>query len=445
MRDPAARVRRQTDRIIRELKNPLDDQHFLHSPLAAKWVQRGDLTPYDILDRNTISAHRLPFISLPTEWSDLQFFQAAQLTLRLQQEAEEAGFDLKDASAWNVLFDGGRPVFCDLFSVEVLRSKPWWAAGQFARHFILPLLISRRRGLRAHKTFQAWRDGMPHEVAREMLGLSRFFSRYWPLMAGIGRQVDVGCISPERRLASVSVSQDRIKSFRAGLQQSLSFMLAGVNPAKSSGAPSLWQDYVAQRDHYSQQDLALKQCQLEAWLNEHRPGRILDLGCNSGEFSRLAASSGASVIALDADHGAVQRGVAQGCSGVDYLVAPIDDLRGGYGWQGLEHAGLPERLRKSVDMTLMLALVHHLSIGAGIPISMVAQFAADTSRRWLVVELISPEDPQIRLMRTERNRSDPYPDQQTQLQEFEAAGFVLKQRCELPSSTRAVLLLELAS
>lgn len=438
MRDPAALLRLESDCVVRELRVPLVAAHFLRSPLAREWVARGDLVPFEVIDDSTLSAVRLPFVSLPTEWCDVQLYQAAELTLRLQREAVQAGYELKDASAWNILFDGGRPMFCDLLSFEHLARRPWWAAGQFARNFILPLLLSQRRGLRAHKSFLAWRDGVPHEVARDMLGPGRFLTRYWPLMAG-----DMGRARSQHSERLPGTELDEIQSFRANLHHSLEWMLAGVNPHRSRPDPTTWQNYVGERSHYSDQDLQFKRQQVHAWLNLLSPSWVLDLGCNSGEFSRIAAGDGASVIAVDADHGAIQRGVAEADDRIHWLVAALDDLRGGYGWAGAEHAGLPERMRRSADMTLMLALIHHLVVGASIPLTAVAQFAAHCSRRWLVIELIAPDDVQVALMQSQRNRVDPFPGMAQQLQALAVAGFTVREQHPLPSGTRVLALLEL--
>ena len=43
------------------------------------------------------------------------------------------GCELKDATAWNVIFAGSRPVFCDHLSFRPLPSRQWWAFGQFLR------------------------------------------------------------------------------------------------------------------------------------------------------------------------------------------------------------------------------------------------------------------------------------------------------------------------
>lgn len=437
MRDPAARLVLEADRVVRELRHPLAADHFLRSALARRWRDRGDLVDYEIVDEHTVVAPRVPFVSLPVEWCDLQLFQAAELTLRLQREAVEAGFDLKDASAWNVIFQGGRPMFCDLLSFDPLTRKRWWAAGQFARHFILPLLLSARRGLPAYKAFQAWRDGVPHEVARQMMGPSRWLTRYWPLMAGSATAAGAPAL-----VEQASALAD-IQRFRAGLDPSLAWMLRGVDPRRRLPPPSVWGNYVSERGHYSDDELAIKRQRITQWTAALKPQRVLDLGCNSGEFSRLAAASGAEVVAVDLDHGAVSRGVAEDSDArIDYVVAALDDLRGGFGWNGAEHAGLPQRLRQHADLTLMLALVHHLVLGVSIPLSAVAEFAASCTRRWLVVELISPQDRQIGVMQAQRNRDDAFPAVEEQLSAFQSAGFQVVEQERLPSGTRTLVLME---
>ena len=111
MRDPDAAIRFEADRVVRMLHQPLPEEHFLHSVLAQRWVNAGVLVAFEHVGSREISAERLPFVTYPVDWCDAQLFAAAQLTLDLQREAIASGFDLKDASAWNVLFAGTRPVF----------------------------------------------------------------------------------------------------------------------------------------------------------------------------------------------------------------------------------------------------------------------------------------------------------------------------------------------
>ncbi len=70
----------------------------------------------------TIKPAVIPFISYPYEWSFGQLKDAALLTLHLQKIAIKYGMSLKDASAYNIQFLNGRPIFIDTLSFEKLES-----------------------------------------------------------------------------------------------------------------------------------------------------------------------------------------------------------------------------------------------------------------------------------------------------------------------------------
>jgi hypothetical protein len=80
------------------------------------------------------------FISYPYEWSFGQLRDAALLTLDIQERALVRGLTLRDASAYNVQFHAGRPVFIDTLSFERRKEgAPWQAYRQFCEHFVVPL------------------------------------------------------------------------------------------------------------------------------------------------------------------------------------------------------------------------------------------------------------------------------------------------------------------
>jgi hypothetical protein len=57
---------------------------------------------------------------------------------------------------------------------------------------------------------------------------------------------------------------------------------------------------------------------------------------------------------------------------------------------------------------LALALLHHLRVGAGIPLEKLAGFIADHTDH-AIVEFVSPEDPQFaRLIASRRSQFDDY-------------------------------------
>lgn len=362
----------------------------------------------------------------------------------MQRDAVEAGFDLKDASAWNVLFDGTRPVFCDLLSFTPLRMRRWWAFGQFARHFLLPLLVARRRGVHGHQAFRVWRDGMPPDVARSLIGPGRFLTRYWPLMAGKFDQ-------PEARSAALEASRERqdaaaIARFRAGLHGGAEWMPAGCRPRPRASGASTWSGYASERQHYDDASVARKRALIGEWLARLQPGWVADFGCNSGEFSRIALEHDAQVVAIDGDHDALEQAfvAGDGCTGLHPVVATIDDLLGGRGWAGAEFAGLAQRLEQRFDVVMMLALIHHLAIAAAVPFDAVATFAARCTRRWLIVELIDESDSQLSLLCEQHQRQSSEFTRPRQREAFQRAGFRLELEIELPVGTRSLALLSLS-
>ena len=183
MRDPQARLEFTEKLVFRHLLQNLPENHVLFSDVANEWVQENLLIEFTWRSTHLLESPRIAFVTSPEEWSNQQFYDAALLTLQLLEKANLANSDLKDASAWNIIFDGCKPKFCDLTSFTPLDEKNWWAGGQFVRHFISPLWLARENGFQARDFFRISRDGVLPEIVQKALGLRRFFSRCWPLVA----------------------------------------------------------------------------------------------------------------------------------------------------------------------------------------------------------------------------------------------------------------------
>ena len=70
----------------------------------------------------------IPFITYPYEWSFSQLKDAALHTLKLQKYAVSNGFILKDATAFNIAFHGGNPIFIDTLSFDFYNPDSPWKA-----------------------------------------------------------------------------------------------------------------------------------------------------------------------------------------------------------------------------------------------------------------------------------------------------------------------------
>lgn len=434
MRDPAGRLQFSHDKVIRTLASAdLRELGFLRHRAATALVDSGRLIPFAFRGDVVIESPRLPFVSYPFEWCDAQFRAAGLLTLDLAGEALAAGHELKDASAWNVIFDGARPVFCDHLSFQPLRRREWWAFGQFARHFVFPLAVSRLRGLRAHESFALYRDGLPPEKARSLLGARRFLTRLWPLLLERHAQAVPTAAATEAGKSG--------KPFHQGLIDFSRPLLAAGRGAGRS--PVRWDDYTNTRSHYSAESSRLKQDCVQRWLAHLAPAWVVDLGCNTGEFTHMAARTGANVIAVDYDHDSIERlhtGLEK-AQRVHCVVGHLGDLSGGRGWRGTEFPGLAQRLESRADVLLMLALIHHLVLSEGIPLDEVVQLAAHVSRGHVIAELLDDTDPMVAELAAQRDKGTDDFSLQRQLQAF-ATRFDVLEQVSVPQTARTLVLLK---
>lgn len=397
MRDPSGCVDLSGDKVLRSLYDVLPREDFLETSCASELVASRALVAFQIgSDRKEIYSEKVGFVTYPHEWCNEQLSDAAALTLTISEEALGAGFELKDASAWNVIFNGARPVFCDHLSFKKIDSRQWWAFAQFVRHFVYPLVLARFRKLLVKDAFKLSRDGLSPELARDILGLRRFATRYWPLMI-VGNGAALGA-APKATKSMQGVS------FHKNLYALLRWLLKGALPRD---VKSTWGEYTQERAHYSDSASEFKRLVVGRWLNQCSPKWAVDFGCNTGEFSELAIGVGAQVVAVDLDHEAVlklYRKFKVTGDMVYPVVANLDDLSGGRGWAGREFPGLVARMAGLADMVMMLALIHHLAISSSVPYLEIAQLAAQVTNDYLIVELLDASDPLVGVLAAQRDR-----------------------------------------
>jgi SAM-dependent methyltransferase len=274
-----------------------------------------------------------------------------------------------------------------------------------------------------------------------MIGWTRYFGRHWPLMARTpARAVPDAAISAQD---AEPVDLTSIARFRQSLHATLEWWMSAAMPPAHTSRKGAWGGYTQDRMHYLGDSIERKRAQVEKWLTHTQPAWVADLGCNTGEFSRMALNRGAQVIAIDGDHDSIQKlFMSSTDAGLHSVIAILDDMKGGAGWLGEESPGLMARLNQSVDLVLMLALVHHLAVAASMPLDAVAQMARRLSRGWLIVEFVGPEDPQMRLLCAQRQRDPQEFSIDRQKTAFLEAGFELRSQLELAPTHRMLALMK---
>jgi hypothetical protein len=428
MRDPEGVLQLDGTRLLRRLYHPVAADHFLLSEPAARLVSQQRLVAFKFLNDTTIESSHIPFVTYPHEWTDSQHLSAASLTLDVCEAAEGVGYELKDASAWNVLFDGMRPVFCDHLSFVKRSSRRWRAFAQFVCHFILPLAVSRYRGVTSRECFLLSKDGIAPEQAQRLLGWRRFATRYWPLTL--------------KSDASVNET-DRTKgtAYHTNLYSLCRWFLSGAQA--SASRTRHWAEYVHDRNHYSALAQEVKREVVHKWLAELRPSWVTDIGCNTGEFSRLALSLGANVVSVDLDAESIDR-LRASCTSEAKLYSVVGDLQdavGERGWVGGEFPSLSDRLEKVKSLGLMLGVTHHLAVSSSIPYPVIFEFLHRIVGRSAIVELIGEQDPMLKLLCDQRNRTPAefsIEKQRAGLTRF----FAIVDEVPIPETDRCLLLLE---
>ena len=338
------------------------------------------------------------FISHPFEWSFSQLKDAALLTLRAQAMATEHGMTLRDASAYNVQFHAGRPILIDTLSFEPARAgEPWKPYRQFCEHFLAPLALMAHRDGRMGQLLRTWFDGIPLDLASELLPRRTRFSPGLAAHVHLharAQQRHAGDTDAPQRAAPKGVTMSDTR--REALLDHLRRTVEGLHlPAHGTQ----WADY-ADQTSYSAVGTASKEAIVQRMLEAvaaEGGRRAWDVGANTGRYSAIAAAAGFEVIALDGDWAAVERDYlklrAAGETRIMPLLADIADPPPGIGWANAERASLLERA--NADVAVSLALVHHVAIGRNVPLPMIAELHGRLAPH-VIIEWVPKEDPMVR-------------------------------------------------
>lgn len=381
---------------------------------------------------------RIPVVSYPYEWPFAMLREAALCQLDVLAAALDEGLSLKDGTAYNVQFVGTRPTFVDVGSFEAA-AGPWPGYRQFCRTMLFPLLVQAHLGVPYQPLLRGSVDGLaPSDVRGMFSGLSL-------ARKGVLRNVVLHSVLEKRFTGSTEQAKSDLRAAGFGTDLAkattakLRELVAGLDVGRKA---STWSDY---RDtcSYSDTDARAKQGFVRAAVAEAAPGLVLDLGTNDGEYALLAAEHADVVVAVDSDQEVVDRLYrrlrAGGRTDVLPLVIDLTDPPGGLGWRNRERGPFAERVRP--DVTLALALVHHLAIGANVPLGEVVAWLASWGGR-LVVEFVHPEDVQV--TRLLANKAPGLFDDYTRatFERMLAEHFAVHRHEVLPGGTRTLYLAE---
>ena len=382
---------------------------------------------------------RIPFVSYPYEWTFSMLQDAAKLQLELGIAAIDAGLTLKDATPYNVQYIGSRPTFIDVGSFEkITEGEPWIAYRQFCMLYLYPLLFQ------AHKDipFQPWMRGSIDGI--QPIDAIKVFSLRDRLRRGVFIHTSLHARLDRRAHKSGPGSAEENKNTRQvkpkQIQAQLQSMHRMISKLKWKTGETSWSGY-RQSNTYSDNDDKRKQGFVAEVAAAEKPALTWDMGCNDGAYSRIAAENSERVVAFDFDHATVEalyRSLREeGNTKILPLVSNLADPSPALGWRGLERKTLVDR--GAPDLMLALALIHHVSISANIPIADFLQWARDMETT-LLIEFPKRTDPMVRaLLANKQDGANPDYEEENFERELERR-FTVRRREELPSGDRILYL-----
>lgn len=442
-RDPDSSMVRTDGELLRVFseQGAADMRRFMATPTFDRATADGQLVEAEVLDGEgpdhtlVLRPRELAPWNLPSEWSFSMLRDAALLHLDLLRSAMDDSLMMKDATAFNIAFSGSRPVFVDHGSFAPWADgEPWRAYLQYCEHFLFPLLVRAHGGIDAQPWLRSSIRGIDPDTASRVLG--------WRATGrpGVALHVRLNAMLQRRYAKRPPDATPRVDHLPpAAVRATVDKVRRAVERTVWKQGSSTWSEY-SDRDHYGTGDLTVKKRFVETTLAAAPAQTVLDVGCNDGRFSGIAARYATTVVAIDADHLSVdqlyRRLRDQGPANVLPLVVDVLNPTGASGWLGRERASFFDRVRP--DLVLLLAVVHHLAITGGVPLDHLGAWMRSLACP-IVVEFPDEHDEKVRqlLEHTKSGRTWEY-----SLARFERAlhdnGLTVRRRELLPSGTRTM-------
>jgi hypothetical protein len=331
----------------------------------------------------------IPFITYPYEWSFNMYKEAALLTLKLQKYSIEKGFSLKDASAFNITFLDGKAIFIDTLSFDFYKENtPWRAYKQFITHFLGPLILAHYHGAQSLKIMSNFIDGIPIKMIASMLPfktkLNPFLYSNIHLLAKFEDKHNED-YKGETKATSLS------KKGQLNIIESLYDYIKRLQLKEHSE----WGNYY-NKTNYVDKAFCLKSEIINTWISNVKAETLIDIGGNDGTFVRKIDKKLKHALVCDIDNNAVDFNYKQIKENKETFILPfvLDVLNpsASIGFQNVERDSFLNRIKTfSPDVTLALAVIHHMSLSGNVTFDMSAQFFTSFSKN-LIIEFPKRND-----------------------------------------------------
>ena len=340
------------------------------------------------------------------EWAPSMLRDAGRVTVELAEALVDEGCALQDAYPWNVLFDGASPVHVDFTSIVAQDERLIWPAYvQFQAFFLRPLHLAQMgRSELGRALLQDSVSGVSLEAfLRYARPSARLRHPAWDLAVAADRMIQnrpaiKARIQELSKKGAVNLTPALRKRFFSGLRRTL-------DSFRFRAAGEIWECYYREIPDWV--DRKVKLDALRNILASLAPPSVLDLGCNTGTFSLIAAEAGARVLSIDSREACIEalyREASARKLRVTPVIGNVLTPPPAFGFMAEQFPSFIERAKS--DTVLCLGLMHHLHITGRQPIAAIAAMLARLAERALVFEFVARDDANVE--RIESNRTIDY-------------------------------------
>ena len=391
------------DFIKRILENKSIAEYLIDTEEVSQ--QEVELLELDIDTNVKVFKHKkVDFISYPYEWSFHRLKDAALHHLNLHINLLKNDATLIDAYSYNIQFNNYSPIFIDLMSIKKYSEGEFWVGHkQFCESFLNPLVLKSKLGVDYNNWFKGNLEGINTGELSKLLKFRHMFS--WNIFYNIFLLDYFEKKYKKNEDLKITKNKKLKKNYYLSILSNLINFIENLKPKKER---SVWGEY--SRDNtYDDEEKKNKHEFISNYFNKNKFNRVLDLGCNNGEYSKLALNSGCdNVIGLDYDLNAIDEA---------YLISKREKLNflplyfdvsnpsSNIGWRQKERKGFIERL--NFDSVIALAFEHHLAIAKNIPLEDVINWITSLAPKG-IIEFVPKNDITIQSMM--RLKGDIFPN-----------------------------------
>lgn len=332
-----------------------------------------EITPLELPEYEFVVKHyRIPHLSYGFEWCGAMFKDAALLLIDLSIELAKLDLELQDAHPWNIMFDSYKPVYIDFGSIVPIQGrKRWRPENKFISRFLNPLYLMSKGNAIEPRTLRP-DPNRGYKVLdvqdKDLPTLLTWKQRiHWRLVLAQRRMKFRRSYDRMEKLTRLKNIVERIefkvpKTERAHVSSSLSF-----------DDPVLWNQ---------------NQRKINEIIDYYRPKTLLDIECNTGWYSKVAAKKGLTVVAFDKDEYCVQS-LYHEASKHNYNILPLlMNYLNPTPAYGIRKQYPPATQRLKCEMIVSSATIFK----NGLRFQEIARALAAFSEKLLLLEAIPPGD-----------------------------------------------------